>query len=103
MKTVAIFRHALFPISETFIHAQAQALRSFHPQYVGLSPYHPSLELPPDTILLTPDRSPLSRLRAKLYNSSGIAPSFHRRANHTRPALVHAHFAPDGAAAIPLA
>ena len=103
MKTVAIFRQALLPISETFIHAQANALRSFHPQYIGLSPSNPSLPIPSDAISLTPDKSLLSRCRAQLYNSTGVAPFFHRRVNLTSPVLIHAHFAPDGAAALPLA
>ena len=103
MRTVAIFRQALLPISETFIRAQANALRSFHPRYIGLSPSNPSLPIPHDAILLTRNRSLLARCRAKLYNSAGLAPLFHRRAMLANPVLVHAHFAPDGAAALPLA
>lgn len=96
-KTVLIFRKNLLPISETFIRAQANALRLFEPRYIGLQPAAPSLCMPSDTILLCRTRSPLSRVRTRIYNSVRIAPTFHRKLRHTKPALVHAHFAPDGA------
>jgi glycosyltransferase involved in cell wall biosynthesis len=103
METVLIFRKALLPISETFIEAQAGALRSFRPQYVGLLPAARSLPLPHDAILLARTRSLRSLGGANLYGWTGIAPRFHRRARVTRPALIHAHFAPDGSTALPLA
>jgi len=43
-----------------------------------------------------------SRLRKAAYDFVPVAPSFHRRVREARPALVHAHFAPDGAAVLPL-
>jgi colanic acid/amylovoran biosynthesis glycosyltransferase len=103
MKAVLIYRQALLPISETFIQAQAAALRSFRPRYVGLLPAAPSLPLPPDIILLSRTRSLISHGRTKLYTLAGIAPLFHHGVGLTRPALIHAHFAPDGATALPLA
>jgi glycosyltransferase involved in cell wall biosynthesis len=103
MRTVAIFRQTLLPISETFIEAQARALRSFRPTYVGLLPATPSLPLPPNVILLTGTRSLISHGLVKLYTLAGIAPRFHQRARTAPPDLIHAHFAPDGAAALPLA
>jgi colanic acid/amylovoran biosynthesis glycosyltransferase len=90
-------------MSETFIQAQAGALRSFRPQYVGLLPATRSLPLPGDAMLFARTRSLVSHGRTKLYNSAGIAPRFHDRVSRSRPALIHAHFAPDGASALPLA
>jgi len=103
METVLIFRRALLPISETFIAAQAGALRSFRPQYAGLLPAVKSLPLAHDAILLAPTRSLRSLGGARLYDLTGIAPRFHRRARLTQPALIHAHFALDGSTALPLA
>ncbi len=103
METVLIFRKALLPISETFIAAQAGALRSFRPQYVGLFPARQSLPLPHDALLLAQNRSLRSLGGANLYNWTGIAPWFHRKAQLTQPALIHAHFALDGSTALPLA
>jgi colanic acid/amylovoran biosynthesis glycosyltransferase len=103
MKTVLIYRQVLLPISETFIQAQAAALRSFQPRYAGLLPAARSLPLATDATLLARSRSLLSRGRTVLYKSAGIAPQFHDRVRLCQPALIHAHFAPDGAAAVPLA
>jgi colanic acid/amylovoran biosynthesis glycosyltransferase len=103
MKTILIYRQALLPISETFIQAQAAALRSFQPKFVGLLPASHSLPLAPDATLLSSSRSLLSHGRTALYRSAGFAPRFHQRVRLARPCLIHAHFAPDGAAALPLA
>ncbi len=103
MKTVLIYRQTLLPISETFIRAQAEALRSFRPQYIGLLPAAKNLPLPPDAIRLAHTRSLASHARKALYIFNGIAPLFHRTARMAQPALLHAHFAPDGATALPLA
>jgi colanic acid/amylovoran biosynthesis glycosyltransferase len=103
MKSILIFRQTLLPVSETFICAQAAALCSFRPQYVGLLPATQSLPLPPDAILMARTRSLISHGRTKLYSWSGIAPVFHQRVRLTTPVLAHAHFGPDGAAALPLA
>jgi colanic acid/amylovoran biosynthesis glycosyltransferase len=103
MENVLIFRRALLPISETFIEAQAGALRSFRPHYAGLLPAAKSLTLAHDAILLASTRSLRSLGGAGLYDLTGIAPGFHRRAGRARPALIHAHFALDGSTALPLA
>jgi len=103
METVLIFRKELLPISETFIEAQAGALREFHPQYVGLLPAAKSLPLAHNAILLAKTRSLRALGEANLYGWTGIAPQFHRRVRLTRPALIHAHFALDGSTALPLA
>lgn len=103
MENVLIFRKDLLPISETFIAAQAGALRSFRPRYTGLVPAAKSLPLDQDSILLAQTRSRRSLAEAYLYNLMGIAPGFHRKARLARPALIHAHFALDGSTALPLA
>jgi colanic acid/amylovoran biosynthesis glycosyltransferase len=103
MKTVLIYRQALLPISETFIEAQAGALRSFQPKFAGLLPAARSLPLADDTTLLSRSRSLISHGRTAWYKLAGIAPRFHQKIRRVRPSLIHAHFAPDGAAALPLA
>ncbi len=103
MENVLIFRRALLPISETFIEAQASALRSFRPQYAGLFPAAKSLTLAHNAILVARTRSLRSLGGARLYDLTGVGPQFHRRARLARPALIHAHFALDGSTALPLA
>ena len=93
---VLIFRSELLAISETFILAQAEALRRFTPQFAGLRRVRPSLRLPEDSIVA-------SKWLVHLYKEFGIAPGFHREIRDTGLALVHAHFAIDGVLALPIA
>lgn len=102
MRTVAVFRMELLRPSETFILAQASALRKYAPTFVGLRRVRPSLSLPGREITLTSIRS-FARLRTKMYMGVQVAPLFYRRVARIGASLVHAHFAPDGAVATRLA
>lgn len=102
-KTVLVYRNEILSFSETFIKAQTEALRDFHPQLIGLRPTSRALHLASAPILLTHDQSPLSKLRRGLFRYTGVAPQFYRTAQESHPSLLHAHFAPDGAMALPLA
>ncbi len=103
MRTVLIYRNELLHLSETFIAAQTNALTRYHPLLVSPSRVANSLPLPPDAILLTRNRSRLSRIHAQLYQRTGIAPLYHARLRGSGATLIHAHFAVDAAAALPLA
>jgi glycosyltransferase involved in cell wall biosynthesis len=100
---VAIFRQELLPISETFILDQAMALRAFAPQFVGLTRIARTLPLPGAPAVLTEIEQPFSALRLRAYRGGLPAPRFFRRIASSKPVLMHAHFAPDGVAAMPLA
>ena len=102
MSTVIIFRNELLPISETFIEAQVRSLKSFRPQYVGLVPAGHSLPLPPSAIFLCGRRSRLSRVLAAAYKSVGHPRRAYSRVREAGANLLHAHFALDGATALPL-
>jgi glycosyltransferase involved in cell wall biosynthesis len=104
MSRVLIFRELLLPISETFVLSQTGALSTFEPIFVGMKRATPSLPLPAHPLVLSthPNRR-ISGLRARVYKRTKIAPRFHRAIEELRPDLIHAHFAPDGAAAVPLA
>ena len=103
MSLVLIFRSRLLPISETFIQAQAGALRRYQPRFAGLLSTEPSLPIPADRLLLSPWRGRAASLHARWYRATGRAQGFHARAAACLPLLVHAHFALDGAEALPLA
>jgi colanic acid/amylovoran biosynthesis glycosyltransferase len=103
MRRVLIYRTDVLPISETFILAQANALKSFQPRFIGLCRPDPSLEVPADSILLTGRRTLRSIVRKRLYWKTGIAPRFHRAAAEAGAALIHAHFGPDGMTAARIA
>jgi colanic acid/amylovoran biosynthesis glycosyltransferase len=100
---VLIFRSALLPISETFIREQAEALRRFEPIYAGLTRIPSGLPESSRSILLTQSSERSAWLARLLYQFSGYGPSFKAEAKRAHPALIHAHFALDGVAALPLA
>jgi len=103
MSQILIFKETVLPRSETFILAQMQALRNVSTRLIGLEEVPSGLPLPTRPILLSQLRRGLGSLRAKIYRKSGIAPLFHAEAKREKPALLHAHFASGGLAAIPLA
>jgi colanic acid/amylovoran biosynthesis glycosyltransferase len=103
MRRVLIYRTDILPISETFILAQANALRNFDPRFIGLCRPDRSLEVPADSILLTGKRTLASIARRRLYQKTAIAPLFHRAAAKAGAALIHAHFGPDGITAAHIA
>ena len=99
---VGIFRRSILPLTETFIKAQADAMRRYQPRYVGLSAASNSLVDEAGVTLLSRHRPLLSRVQRALYGVSGFAPGFHRAVRNLHPALIHAHFGPDAATATPL-
>jgi glycosyltransferase involved in cell wall biosynthesis len=101
--TVLIYRSDLLPPSETFVEAQAHALRRYSPLFAGLRCVPAGLPVDPcESVLLTQGDTPADKLRRRFYLATGIAPKFVRAIDRFRPVLLHAHFAPDGAAALPL-
>ena len=102
-QTVLIYRNQLLPLSETFIQAQAGALRRYRPILAGMQRAERSLPVGEDAILAVPDQTRFRDPRKKAYRLLGIAPEFYAKALLTDAALVHAHFAPDGTEAMYLA
>ncbi len=102
-QTVLVYRSELLPPSETFVSAQAHALRHFTPHFAGLRQVPAGLQLDPCEItVLTPRNSLAAKLRRRLFLHTGIAPDYVRALRRQHPALLHAHFAVDGAVALPL-
>jgi glycosyltransferase involved in cell wall biosynthesis len=100
---VLIFRNELLPGSETFIRAQASALQLFEPCFVGVHAALHSLPLSEQPVLLDSSSGLMGKLRRRAFWRSGVAPDFYRRLEQLKPALLHAHFAIDAAAALPIA
>lgn len=95
--TAAVFRSAAFARSEAFIQAQAASLKRYRPLVVALKrtgELVPELE---DRLLTpwTPGQIALMRLTGR--------PPLPEALRRAHPALIHAHFAPDGLLALPLA
>lgn len=100
---VVIFRSELLPGSETFIREQAEALRRFEPIYAGLKQARSGLPHSAKSVLLEGSGTSFSSLRRSIYQITGYAPAFKSHIEEMRPSLIHAHFALDGVAALPLA
>lgn len=101
--TVLIYRSDLLPPSETFVAAQAHALRRFSPCFAGLRLVPAGLPLDSEeTVVLTRNNRFSDKLRRHFFIATGIAPQFLRALHLRHPALLHAHFAIDAATALPL-
>jgi colanic acid/amylovoran biosynthesis glycosyltransferase len=99
--TVVIFCDHLLYLSETFIRAQAQALRYFSPVYAG-SRRVTGLDLPEADIYTINGGDAVGKIREIAFKLFGMAPNLVRRLRALDPVLVHAHFGPDGLRALPL-
>ncbi len=94
---VLVFRADLLPPSETFVAAQAAALRRYQAVFAGLRRCSPSLPLP-----VAHTFHPGGRLERLLYRKTGFAPRLVQPLRQQSPCLLHAHFAVDAALALPL-
>lgn len=102
-RVVLIYRDELFARSETFIRAQAEALRCFTPHYVG-SRICSGQALPAGGVHLVHGGGRFGRLRDLAFKATGyVGRREVRSLAGLNPALIHAHFGPDGVTAMPLA
>lgn len=103
MKRVLFFRSELLPPSETFIAAQAAALRRYEPWFAGLKRIPSGLALDESRVIsLTGSNSLRDKIARRTYLRTGFAPSFLQQVESIRPDLIHAHFATDACAALDL-
>ncbi|MGB9431102.1 MAG: glycosyltransferase [Candidatus Acidiferrum sp.] len=101
MPAVAVFREWLLPISETFIRAQVDALGKFDPIYVGCRRCEGLTTLRHPVVLMSPGL--VGRAEKFLLRTTGLAPTLVSGLRKHNPTLLHAHFGPGGALAMPLA
>ena len=99
---LAIFSGRLLPPSETFIRAQAEGIKQFTPYYLGAR-FVKGLTLPRERTLVVNSGGSLGVVKEVLFKSLGIAPQFYQKVEQLNPVLIHAHFGPCGALALPLA
>ncbi|MGC2401604.1 MAG: glycosyltransferase [Acidobacteriaceae bacterium] len=100
--TVIVFRIQLLPPSETFIVAQAIAMRRFAPFFVGWRKVS-GIDLPGEKTWTVDNGSFRGRLRELRFRYAGPTREELARLRARAPRLVYAHFAPDGYAAMKLA
>lgn len=102
MQNIVIYQEDLLAYSETFILNQAESLRHFVPHYVGTRRVR-GLQTPPERTVVINDRPVTGRLLELAYKATGYSLRLDRHLRRLQPALIHAHFGPNGAMALPLA
>lgn len=103
MRRVLLFRSDLLPGSETFIAAQAGALVRYEPWFAGMKRVRGGLAMDERRVLvLDRHRLPAGKVARRLYLRKGFAPKFLRHIESLGPSLLHAHFAVDACAALPV-
>lgn len=104
MRTVLIYRNELLPASETFIRAQAGVLQRFTPVFAGLRRIDDGLDLRGASVLTLSDSESLrNKFKRRVFLRTGLARAFSEGIAARNPELVHAHFAVDAAAVLPIA
>lgn len=102
-KNVLVYRNDLIERSETFVVAQAAAMRVFRPVFCGLVRRQGGIlpESAPAAVLAgSVGIGSFLRKRAFMYAGWGAA--WQQRCRQFQPVLLHAHFALDAAFALPL-
>jgi glycosyltransferase involved in cell wall biosynthesis len=99
---IVVFRIQLLPPSETFIVAQAAAMRRFSPFFVGWRRMA-GIDVPRDESWTADDGGLRGKLQELRFRYVGPSSEQLRRLRARAPRLVYAHFAPDGHAAMQLA
>jgi glycosyltransferase involved in cell wall biosynthesis len=106
MKTrrVVVYRNELLPPTETFILSQAGALQNFNPTFAGLKRVSDGLDLAahPVITLCGPD-SWYEKTRRRIFLRSGQSRQFIHATAMQSPEVIHAHFAIDACAVLPIA
>src|ERR1700733_13188041 len=100
-KVIIFSDHLLYP-SETFIHAQANALSEFEPVFAG-SRRVAGLDLQDKPTCIINQGNVWGNCRELCYKITGFAPDFEKRIGAWTPALIHAHYGMNGVRAIRIA
>jgi glycosyltransferase involved in cell wall biosynthesis len=103
-RRVLIYRNELLPASETFILSQANALQRFRPWFGGLMRVGNGLGLSPHPVLtLCTPESWKEKARRRAFLRTACNRKLVRAIAKWSPHIVHAHFAVDACAVLPIA
>jgi glycosyltransferase involved in cell wall biosynthesis len=103
MRRVLYLRAELLPPSETFVAAQAAALRRYRAGFAGLKRVPCAAELPGTVAVLDALGNWTGRAARLAHGWTGSAPAFEAKLAAWQPDLLHAHFATDACAFLPVA
>ena len=101
-RNVLVYTDRVLPGSATFIRNQSEHLPRYRPIYAG-SRREDGLDVPHDRRVVLNSGGTIGRLREIGFKLTSFAPGFIRDLRDKEPALIHAHFGPDGLMALPIA
>lgn len=96
---ILIFRKKLLHISESFIREQCNSAERYNYRYVGLRVVE-GINLPKEETFTVSDGSLIGFARETAYSFLGADIGLTNRLSELKPALMHAHFGPDGVCAL---
>ncbi len=100
---ILVYRYHLLPPSETFIRTQTEALKRYHPYYLGARILKPGLELPAERVIVSNTiGNAVGKLREVQHMFGPVLPHL-KQLKAIKPALIHAHFITDAVFAMPYA
>lgn len=96
---VLVYHNQPLPISETFVYNQCLRLKRFEVFFLGSKrPQGARIELPEERLYLVSQGGPVGRVREAALKLGGyLFPDVVTWVRTVDPALIHAHFGPDGA------
>ncbi|MDI4648614.1 glycosyltransferase [Cohnella hashimotonis] len=102
LRNILIYRDCLLAPSETFIRSQAEGMRIYRAHYAG-SNRNPGISLDPERVTVLNSGGAGGRMRELLFKSTGLGFPIERKFRQMHFRLLHAHFGPDAALALPIA
>ncbi len=102
MPRVLLLRAELLPASETFVAAQAAALRRYEVGFAGLKRVPGGLDVPGVVAVLDVDAGWRGKAKRQAFARTGVAWRFRRRLAEWKPDVAHVHFATDGCLFLPV-
>lgn len=104
-RAVLIYSNQPLPISETFVFNQTMRLSRYKAYFLGAKmPKSPSIPLPKERVYLVNSGGTIGWIREFGFKVLGYVPGdVFSWIKKVKPALIHAHFGPYGAVALPVA
>lgn len=100
-KQILIYRDHLLAPSETFIKAQAKGMKSFQPYFIG-SRLIKGLDIGSVNRMVINQGGTWGRIKEIGFKLTGYSWGLAKQLGSLKPQLLHAHFGPDGALALPI-
>lgn len=90
-RTIAFYKSALLPKSETFLRSQAESLSRYQAFYLGLTDSN-GLELTPSRTFILGSQKPFGRAEVSIFKATGRSPRLTAQLQRRQTELIHAHF-----------